>query len=209
LFYGPHGSVEKPDLPTGATSTVADDATWRAMTTAEFAKYDIIIIGSVETTLRGSGDPTTATLQAAFDTRATWGAAINGRVVVFGLDPGFHAAAGTVGATTFLKATLSWLATGPVGTTALYVNSDWGVRNLDFLSTVGAFTSTGLTQNTITITDATHPIMTGSTSASLSGWGASSHSTVTFPTTFTGLATAPTTGGTGVVAAVNAVTCTP
>jgi len=126
------------------------------------------------------------------------------------MDPAFHAMNGVTGASTVMRATLQWLTTSMPGTTALYVNSDWGTRNLDFLSSVGAFSSVALTSSTITITGATHPIMTGSTSASLSGWSASAHSTVTFPTTFTGLATAPTTtGGTGIVAAVNDSPCTP
>jgi hypothetical protein len=195
LVYGPTAGstttfTEVTFLPTGSTFTVASDATWRAMTTAEFASYDIVVLGSLPSGsgVGGSGQPTAANLQAAFDTRATWGPAITGRVVVLGLDPGFHAALGNVGATTFTKACFSWLAGGPVGGTSLYVNTDWGVRNFDYLSPIAAFTSTGGGTNAITIAAATHPIVIGSTSASLSNWGQSSHAYTNLPAGFTDVA---------------------
>jgi len=201
LFYGPTGSSEKAYLPTGATTTVATAATWLTMTTADFAKYDIIVFGEPD-----GGGPTYTELQTAYDTRVKWGAAINGRVVVTGLDAAYHAPA-RAGAATWLRATMSWLATGPTGSTALFVSSDWGRRNLDFLQPLGLFTSAVLTSDTVTITLTTHPIMTGSTSASLSSWGSSVHSSLTaIPSTFSSIAT--TTGGATVVAPRD-VACTP
>jgi len=209
LFYGASGSLEKTWIPTGAVTTVASDATWRAMKTADFSKYDIVVIGAPDTTSGGSS-PTAAELLAAFETRTTWGPAINGRIVVLGIDPAYHANAGTTGAVTFLKASLQWLANGPPSTTALYVNSDWGIRSFDFLSPFGAFSSSYHSVEAVTITSTTHPVMTGSTSASLSNWGVSTHSYVTIPTTFTELATASTSSGEkGTVVAVKDNPCTP
>ena len=215
LFYGALGSVEQPYLPAGSTTTIADDPTWRAMTTADFAKFDLIVIGAAGDPFGGSGTPTSASLQAAFDTRATWGAAVNGRIEVLGLDPGFHAVRGTTGATTFAKASLQWLSTSAPKTTSLYVNSDWGVRKLDFLSPFGAFSSSASNYDIVAVTSATHATMTGSTSVSLSNWRASGHSMVTIPASFTEIATGTSTGGgtdvTGTSVAVrdSAMICAP
>ena len=190
LFYGVTGSTEKAYLPTSAISTVASDASWRAMKTADFAKYDLIVIGEPA----AGGGPFSADLLAAYDTRAAWGAAITGRIVVSGMDPAYHAGLGTTsaaGATTFLKATLQWVSGGPPGTTSLYVSSDWATRKLDFLSPIGVFSSDSTATSTVTITVASHPVMLGSTSSSLSGWSSSAHSFLrTYPTSFTSIATA-------------------
>ena len=196
LFYGNCGSMEKPYLPTGATSTIADDTKWRGMKTADFAKFDLIVIGAPDTSLSTNSMPTAAMLLAAFETRTEWSAAVNGRIVVLGLDPSWHAGKGTAGAVTFQKAALQWLATGPTGSTALYVNSDWAVRKLDFLGPFGAFSSSPGSSDKITITKTTDPIMTGSTDSSLSGWGASGHSLITFPAGFVGVADGTTNSGT-------------
>jgi len=200
LFYGPTGgSVEQPYLPFGAVSTVASETKWRAMTTADFAKYDLIVIG----------DPSTysSNFAAANETKATWGPAITGRMAVLGLDPGGHTT--STGAITLMKATFSWLAGGPTGGTSLYVTTDWASRALDFLSWFGAFSSTSAYSNSVTITNTTHPMMYGSTSASLSSWSTSVHSFITYPTGFTSIATAYDTGMTGSVAVVRDAACMP
>jgi ASPIC/UnbV protein/VCBS repeat protein len=195
LFYGPNDSTESSFLPTSATVTVASETTWRAMTTSDFANYDLIIIGDP---VFGTG-PTAADLLAAYDTRNSWGAAVTGRIVVSGLDPAYHASDGHPGAGTYITATLDWLTKGPTGKTALYVSSDWGKRNLDFLSPFGAFSSSAISDaNTITITSPSHPTMLGSTSASLSDWHESAHSYLTYPASFSSLATV-TDGITGAV----------
>jgi hypothetical protein len=183
LFYGPTAATEIPYLPTNATVTVAHGPTWRAMKTSDFASYDLIIIGD---TYSGSG-PTAADLLAAYDTRNTWAAAVTGRIVVNGLDPGFHAYEDVPGARTYIAATLDWLTKG--GKTALYVSSEWGVRNLDFLSPFGAFAASPAQADSITITSPSHPIMSGSTSASLSWWSSSAHSFITYPASFSSFAT--------------------
>jgi len=209
LFYGVTGSMEKPYLPSGVTSTVATETSWRAMTTADFAKYDLIIIGEPDGT---GGGPTATDLLTAYDTRNTWGAAITGRIVVSGLDPAYHAGLGTTGATTVLKATLAWLSGGPSSSTSLYVASDWGTRKLDFMSYIGAFSSSEVFANTITSVSTTHPVMIGSTSTSLSSWSNSAHSILTFPSGFTSLATASdtfSTPSTGPVVSVRDASCTP
>ena len=191
LFYGALGSIERPYLPSGAIVTVASDAMWASFTTTDFARYNLIVIGDPDSRTT----PTTAQFQTAFITRATWSAAVRGRVVVSGLDPGFHATDPTAprtGAQTLLRAELAWLAAG-VGT-GLYVSSDWGVRSMDYLGSVGTFSSSaasalGAPADAVTIVVPTHPILAGSTSASLSGWTTAAHSYFpTYPAAFTRLA---------------------
>ena len=137
------------------------ESTWRAMTTSDFAQYDLIIIGDPAS----SYGPTTTNLLAAHDTRNTWAAAVTGRIVVSGMDPAYQASIGYAGARTYLTATLDWLTKGPDGKTALYVSSDFGRRNLDFLSPFGAFAASPIQADTVTVTSPNHPIMIGSTSA--------------------------------------------
>jgi hypothetical protein len=166
LLYGPNGSTESDFLPAGATFTLASETTWRAMTTSDFAQYDLIIIGD-----RIGVAPTAENLLAAYDTRNTWAAAVKGRIVVTGMILGYGGWSDVPGAGTLLNQTLDWLTKGPPGKTALYVSSDWGVRNLDFLSPFGEFSSTAFHADTITITSPSHPIMIGWSSGGLSGLG--------------------------------------
>lgn len=184
LFYGPTASAttapEQAYLPAGSTRTIASETTWRSMTTADFQKYDLIVIGEPA----AGGGPASTDLQAAFDTRATWSAAVNGRIVVLGMDPAYHAGIATTGAQTFLKATLAWLSTSAPKTTSLYVSPDWGRRNLDYLGAFGAFTSTSIYGQTISIDAPAHPILVGSTATTLSNWSQSAHDVMTFPATF-------------------------
>jgi len=189
LFYGPVGSLEKTYLPTGAITTVATDASWKAMTTADFAKYQLIVIGEGA---YGSAPP----WDTANGTKTTWTPAVTGRVVVHTLDPMAH---GVAGATTWIKATLDWLSKGPG--TALYVGPDYGSRKLDFMSGFGAWTALGQITDGVAGDDvhillSTHGTMTGSTDSSLSSWGYSYHGAITgFPSPFVGVSNVTSSAG--------------
>ena len=183
LFYGPTLSGEQPSLPSGSVVTIADEGMWRAMSTSDFAKFHLIVIGE------GGVCPSATNYQAAFDTKATWSAAVKGRIVVTEQDPVFHSGSGTAGAGVFLRTVLQWAASGPG--TGLYVASDCDVRHLDFLTGFGAFNtidgSTG--GDDVRIALPSHPTMVGSTDSSLSTWGSSYHGEiVTFPTDFVSVA---------------------
>jgi hypothetical protein len=191
LIYGPAGTLEQPYLPTGALVTVATEAMWRSFTTVDFRRYKVIVIGD----LNSSGPPSTA-LQTLYDTRLTWGPAVDGRVLVQTIDPGYHAMpsdGGTArpGAQTVLRTELQWLAQGPG--TALYVSAGGGVsRSYDYLSPLGTFVRVMSSGDLVSLTTAgnTHPAMGGSTSASLSNWSSAYHAYLTsYPGTFTSLAT--------------------
>jgi hypothetical protein len=182
LFYGPTGTLEQPYLPAGATVTVASEAMWRSMTTAQFAAFNLIITGD-----NSCSGPSAASLQALFDTRATWTPAITGRIVITGLDAACHAPS-RAGAATWLRTTLAYLGGG--GGTGLFISSDWGRRSLNHASGFGTFSSTSLDAEAVTRTVTSHPIFVGSTDASLSDWGNSYHSFITtFPSSFTSIAT--------------------
>ena len=179
LFYGPtlstSGSTsgtpgEVPYLPSGSTTTIATEAMWRAMTTSDFAKYNLIVVGE-----EGACSSST-NLQALFDTRATWTPAVVGRVLVTEQDPVYHASASKDGAKVFLRATLLWAASGPG--TGLYVAADCGSRKSDYLSGFGPFSSTSGGGDTVSLTAPTLGPMIGSTSTSLSNWSSSYHGNI-------------------------------
>jgi hypothetical protein len=189
LIYGPVGTHEQPYVPAGAVVTVAADATWRAMSATEFGSYNLIIIGE-----QGAGPGLGGTVwQAAFDTRATWNAAVTGRVVVTTLDPVAHTP-GTAGGPIFLRAALSWAASGPG--TGLYVGPDYGNRKLDFMSGFGTWAALGQASpdnvfgDDMHIVAPSHGTMVGSTDSSLSAWSYSYHGSITtFPASFVSVAT--------------------
>ena len=207
LFYT-LGNKEQPYLPAGATVTMATDASWRAMTTADFAKYQLVVIGE------GAGLAGPASIwQTAFDTKAIWTPAITGRVTITTLDPATHAGYGVAAASVFLKAALQWTASGPG--TGLYVGPDLGWRKLDFLSGFGAFTAVGqispdsVSGDDVTVVLGSSPLMAGSTSASLSSWSVSYHGAVTgFPAPFKMIASVTSVPSRGVVVARD-VPCPP
>ncbi|MBI5515459.1 MAG: hypothetical protein HY909_16890, partial [Deltaproteobacteria bacterium] len=70
-----------PDRP---VFTLATDAMWRSLTTADFARYNALWIDG--SNCGGSA----ATYQAATDTRLVWSAAITGHFEIIGSDSDFH-----------------------------------------------------------------------------------------------------------------------
>ena len=184
LFYGATGSVESPYVAgAGLTVEIADEAAWRTKTTADFAKYRLIVIGEPD-----ASTTTAPMLQAAYDTRKTWGPAVTGRIAVLGMPAGSKAKSGVAGAVLLLKPTMLWLASGPVGTTSLFVATDWGTRGLDYLEPFGLFgesTASGDDAKPIVA----HPMLVSSTDTTLSGWALSVRALITtYPSSFTGIA---------------------
>ncbi len=99
LVFGPGGQAAINDLranvpavrdagPTQGQFTIATEAQWRAMTTAQFAAYNAIWIdgGACAT----PADRGTSMFQAVTDTRGTWSAAITGHFEIIGSDSDFH-----------------------------------------------------------------------------------------------------------------------
>jgi hypothetical protein len=173
------------ELPPGAAVSVASDTTWTSKTTADFAQYDLVIIESCNA----------QDLNSAFATRITWSPAITGRVLVNGA-PGKSFGGGDI--ESFQTAIYKWLTSGRG--TALYVGGDCGSRSLDFLASLGSFSSVGTSgQTQVEVTEATHPAMVGTTNTMLSGYWYSG-ATLTAPSTFDTLAVVRSTGMSLVVA---------
>jgi hypothetical protein len=184
LFYGATGSVEADWVKgAGLGVEIANEATWRAKSPLEFAKYRLIVIGEPDV-----GTPTSAMLQAAYDTRTAWGTMVTGRIAVLGMPAGTKARDGVTGAVILMKQTMFWLAHGPASTTALYVATDWGARNLDYLGTFGLFSESVASGDVATPVVPSHPMLSGSTDTSLSGWSLSVRAILTsYPGSFTSI----------------------
>lgn len=180
LIYGPGGTGSQAHFPAGSVVTVASDAVWRGMTTADFGAFDVIWVDG-----NNCGSPTSI-FQTLLDTQGVWGPAVTGRMTMNSADPDLHApSSGTI---PFIQNNVSWLAEGGAtdegGATGMYFS--WGCSLVfggptvlpgDFIPTFGAPLSEGTTlssEGTITATGATHPILAGLTSADLS-WGQYAH----------------------------------
>lgn len=77
LVYGPGGTAGTEMFPAGTVVTVASDAMWRSMTAAQFAQYDVIWIDG-----GNCGGGSGSNYGTAQDTVATWGPAVQGRIVL-------------------------------------------------------------------------------------------------------------------------------
>jgi hypothetical protein len=119
LIYGPGGTSSQPYFPAGSTVTVADESTWRAMSTAQFGQYDVIWIDGANCDSSGNS------YLAARDTQATWGAAVRGRRVLVVGDPDYHGSTGVTAAQRFISNSVAWLK-------ALGRNQDGGYTSLFF-----------------------------------------------------------------------------
>ena len=97
LIYGPSvigadgnsgtsGSLEQTILQSeGYSVTIATAAQWDAMTSAQFASYQLLVIGDPQCDSTG---------MAAAVNESTWMPAVNGNVIVIGTDPAYHYAFG-------------------------------------------------------------------------------------------------------------------
>ncbi len=84
--YGTSGSLEQTILQSeGYSVTIATAAQWDAMTSAQFASYQLLVIGDPQCDSTG---------MAAAVNESTWMPAVNGNVIVIGTDPAYHYAFG-------------------------------------------------------------------------------------------------------------------
>jgi len=180
----------------GKTPVLASDATWRAMTGADFAAYDALVIG----------DPTCETcvscyVQAAVDTAAVWGPVLSGNVIIIGSDPVYHVTYGPgAGPARLIKQGIAF-AVAEAGKTGGYLDLSCyyhfsgsgtpvplldGVSGGGFKVIGGSYTAL----NDVHIV-AAHPALAGLTDADLSNWGNSVHEAfTTWPVQFEVLAIA-------------------
>ena len=167
------GGASSPEaqaaVAAGKGVDVVDDATWGAMTTAQFAAYDGLILG----------DPTCGAISAAAEVNAlVWGAAINGNVIIIGTDPVFHVFQGG-GTLTNSGVAFAVSASGKTGayiTLTCHYEGTNPLTPVPLLAALGAFTVTGVPGcfNDAHIV-ATHAALTGLSDAALSNWFCSVH----------------------------------
>ncbi len=168
----------------GFDITVVDAATWMAMTREGFAAYDMLILG----------DPDCGSVDALAPAEAhpeTWGAAVNGNVVVILTDPDFHAA--YLSAPQKLMDNAVAHAGAQAGRTGLYASLSCYYSfaapgtPVPALSQIGSFTvqGQGFCPNSIHIVDSGSPVVSGLSDLDLSNWGCSAHGGFdTWPATF-------------------------
>ena len=170
------GKLETSFVAQGKTVVRKTPAEWGAMTTAEFASYDAIVLA----------DPTcqvgTTAITAAIANAAVWGAAADGNVIIIGTDEQFHFGSGGQtlmnGAAEFVVADAA--KTGAYVSLSCYFHGTAPLTPVSMLDDAfgGTFTVTGVPGcfNSAHIV-ATHPAFenAGVTDATLSGWGCSVH----------------------------------
>jgi hypothetical protein len=195
----------------GYTVTVADDTTWSSMTAADFAKYQVIVIGDP------SCDDTVDTDTVAYANRAVWEPVVmgsGGNKVLIGTDPTFHNGEstdlGTARGDLLEKNGIAY-AGAVSGATGLYMDlsctydstpAATPVPILDGLSTHGSgqFTAVGegaldACATGVNVVAQSGPTA-GLTDEDLSDWQCSVHEAFDkYPSDYTPLALAPTSSG--------------
>ncbi|MDA1061719.1 MAG: hypothetical protein O2895_02235 [Chloroflexi bacterium] len=154
---------------TGRTPVTVDAATWSAMTTADFASYDAIILGDNCSSLSSA--------QAAIDTVDVWSPAIDGNVVIVGTDPSTHLGSGgdAVNEKTIAFAVDQAGTTGALISLGCYYHATAENTPVPLLDGFGSFTLRGVGCFNESHIVAIHPALSGLTDANLSNWSCSVH----------------------------------
>ncbi len=190
LIYGPGGTIAQPYFPPESVVTVASEAMWRSLTTADFGDYDLIWVDGNACT----GDA--SQFNALRDTQAAWGPAVRGRAVVTAFDEDFHADNGGASAARMIANTVRYLAAmghnGAGGRTGMYLS--FGCVVADSPSIVAGYATTfgaglagssGTGTPALTTAGTAHPMFAGATSLS----SYICHGSTTVPAGFTSLMT--------------------
>ena len=195
LVYGPGGQSAINDLrtnvpsvrdagPTQGQFTIATEAMWRSMTTAQFASYNAIWIdgGNCAT----PADQGNALFQAVTDTRGVWSGAITGHFEIIGSDSDLHIGPSRKFLTNSYHYVTSGSGTGLfVSTSCLYYQAAANTP-VPWLQGIGDFrvTGDGCTDGQLLEPgSATHPVHIGITRPSSTivlpgdlAWGCFTHS---------------------------------
>ncbi len=141
------------------------DAQFQSASVADFQRFGLIFLGD------GFSN------QAATSARDVYGAAITGRAVLSGVH--FEHAFGTNPAAIALRDSIDWVLGDPA--TGIVVSTQYGSSGPNWIPTIAPFNGVTYSRNgggydTVRVDDPGHATMQGSTSASLSNFGNSSHS---------------------------------
>ncbi len=181
LVYGPSLTNDKPlneaDLARnmGYDVRVASAERWASLTTDDFAGYQAIIVGDPNCGYAYGDEDYLAPVLA---NRDTWSAAVNGPIILAGLDPMYHQR--KIGAVAFTNNAIIYAASG--SSTGLYFSlscyfGDTGGTTMKVFKYFGDFSGGYVHGNcdALRISRPDHPSMAGLTSDSLSNWHCSSH----------------------------------
>ncbi|MFN0138249.1 MAG: LamG-like jellyroll fold domain-containing protein [Phycisphaerae bacterium] len=167
---------------------IVNDATWLAMTTANFAKYNAIIIGDVNTALpHPCTSPALSDWAGALANVPVWSNAVKGhRIFLMASDPIDHQLmnpdSSTYGAgRRIVKNAICWVASG--SGTGLYLVTSTKYHfapctTIDILNNLGPFTMSNGSEELISVVNPTHPVvMTPDfvAESDLENWGQSTH----------------------------------
>jgi Ca2+-binding RTX toxin-like protein len=192
LIYGPSLDTDPENEQSvaqaqGHTVTVASESEWAAMTTAQFAAFDALVIGD------GGCDGDDTRLNAVRDTRQTWSPAVTGNITINSFDPFAHLGPGEQ-SEELVANSINFAASAPRGTGLYFSLGCWFDDNganqtLTIMDQFGTFTNDDDSGDDIQILQPGHPVMAGLTDAGLSNWGQSVHEHfLTFPSSFQALA---------------------
>lgn len=171
---------------------------FQALTTAQFSQYKALIINPYG---RGDG-PDQGYMDFLVNSKARWGPAVTGNVVLVGTDPGYHAPS-TPGAVAVIRSSISFTSSG--SSTGFYLQTPDGLytsspTDLGFLSDVfgeGTSLDVGYGSDAAHLV-ATHPALLGLSDADLSNWHSSVHCLWrSYPAGFQPLAIVVDAGGSG------------
>jgi cysteine-rich repeat protein len=185
----------------GYTPVCVDAATWGAMPGSDFGTYRALILGDPTCLVVGTSPVDPADLN-----KAVWGPEVDGTVVLVGTDPVYHSSFGPGGPQGGDAVTEKGIAvaasdpakTGLYATLSCYYHDTLSFTPVPFLSTLGAFTVTGVGCYNDSHIVAVHPALAGLTDANLSNWSCSVHEAFdSFPSDFLPLAIAEGIGGSG------------
>jgi Ca2+-binding RTX toxin-like protein len=190
LIFGPSMRSDTPNEQTvaeaqGHTVTVASESQWAAMTTAQFAAFDALVIAEEDC------DSDETLLNTVLNTRTTWSPAVTGNITLHTFDAIQHEEGEYA---EFIANSINFAASPSAGTglffgLGCYFEGDGDAQDLTLMDQFGSFVIDGDSGDVINILQPTHPVMSGITNAGLSGWSNSVHQHfVSFPTSFQALA---------------------
>jgi hypothetical protein len=177
---GGSGSLEATDLTTaGWTITDVSASTWDSMSQAQFASYQLLVLGDPTCS---SESPTP--IAGAVSDEATWEPVINGNQLIIGTDPVYHdTLGGKPGAGVLIQKGLNY-AGAQVGKTGIYLDLSCyyglGIASGTHAPILDGLRSGFTVETAPNCADAIHVVasaqqLIGITDADLSGWSCSVH----------------------------------
>ena len=161
----------------GLEVTVWDADQWTSATVEDFAAFRLIIVGEQSC----DGPDLHGELMPLLDSRAVWGAAIDGRVMASGIDLECHTSdwdAAAIGDPTAPRQVfdnaVGWL-TEACATNALFA-TDWGRRHGEHLDVFGGWDVISERGDHVDILTPSHPLFDGVASDGLNDWASTFHS---------------------------------